>query len=83
LPVTMQPRPAESTMLVRVMQNWDGGSPPPMRACPSSSCPTVPACPPEAVRVKQQVEFVQDIGLDLATIARTRMRKLKFFMMGD
>lgn len=83
MPVTMQPRPAESTMLVPVMQNCDGGSPPPMRACPSSSYPTVPACPPEAVRVKQQVEFVHEIGLDLATVARTRMRKLKFFMMGD
>jgi hypothetical protein len=83
LPETMQPRPAESMMLVPVMQNCDGCSPPLMRACPSSSCPTVPACPPEAVSVKQQVEFVHEMGLDFATVARARMRKLKLFMMAQ
>lgn len=80
-PVTMQPRPVESVMLVPFMQKYDGGSPPPIRACPSSSCPTVPSCPPEAVSVKQQAGFVPGIAQDSATVVIAMTRKLKLFMM--
>jgi hypothetical protein len=37
LPVTMHPRPSESLIPNPVMQNVGGGSPPPIRVCPSLS----------------------------------------------
>src|ERR1700750_266172 len=78
LPVMMQPRPWLSLMLVFVIQNLAGGSPPPILVWPSSSCPTVPLWPPEAVRWKQHVE-VQ--GLALAAIA-IASRIATYFMIG-
>jgi hypothetical protein len=74
----MQPRPSESSMDVSVMQNFAGARPPPMRACPSSSWPTVPFWPPDAVRPKQQ--FVVQ-GVDVTAVAKARASRVKTFMM--
>jgi hypothetical protein len=74
----MQPRPWLSLMLVFVIQNFAGGSPPPMRVCPSSSWPTVPLCPPVAVRWKQQVEVQGDAS---AMIANAVSNKAADFMI--
>lgn len=81
LPVTMQPRPVKSLMLLPVMQNFAGGSPPPMRVCPSSSCPTVPLWPPDAVSPKQQVELLHGNGLELTRLARVSAKIAMIFIL--
>jgi hypothetical protein len=68
-------------MPVPVIQNFEGDNPPPIRLCPSSSCPIVPFSPPTAARPKQQVELVQRKGLEVAMPARAKIGRGKLFMM--
>lgn len=77
----IHPKPSESLILVPVTQKVEGGSPPPIRVCPSSSWPTVPLCPPDAVSPKQQVELVHGKGLDFAMPARVKSISEKDLMM--
>jgi hypothetical protein len=79
--VTIQPRPEESLIDVPVMQNCAGGNPPPIRVCPSSSCPTVPLWPPEAVSPKQQVELLHGKGFEFTMLATVRTRRVEGFIL--
>jgi len=74
----IQPRPAESSIVVPLMQNSAGARPPPIRVCPSSSWQTVPVWPPDAVSPKQQVEEHWD---ELTPVAKARAIRMKAIMM--